>query len=134
MNTKHSIKVITKLNRDTKEGLFKWEINRGRMLFLSGIEVLSDNVYTCKVLKKYLRLYRYQSKSYYDEATYEWIEGYRLEFVDSLGNSEWAFPDDRAIYDLYETVRFKTSNIEDFINDFLSDEDKEEADEKPYDF
>lgn len=134
MNTKHSIKVITKLNRDTKEGLFKWEINRGRMLFLSGIEVLSDNVYTCKVLKKYLRLYKYQSKSYYDEATYEWIEGYRLEFVDSLGNSEWAFPDDRAIYDLYETVRFKTSNIEDFINDFLSDEDKEEADEKPYDF
>ncbi len=134
MNTKHSSKIITKLNRDTKEGTIKWEVNRNKPSSLSGSEILTDNVYTCKVIDKQFRLFKYQSKYYYDEGLYEWSDNFRLEFVDAWGNSEWAFPDDRAIYDLYETVRFKTSNIENFIDKFLTEEDKEETDEKPFDF
>ncbi|MBK9718214.1 MAG: hypothetical protein IPO85_12010 [Saprospiraceae bacterium] len=118
MNTKHSSKIITKLNRDTKEGTIKWEVNRNKPSSLSGSEVLTDNVYTCKVLDKQFRLFKYQSKFYYDEGVYEWTDNFRLEFVDGWGNSEWAFPDNIAIYDLYETVRFKTSNIESFIDKF----------------
>ena len=134
MNTKYSSKIIIKLNRDTKEGTIKWSVNRNKPSSLSGSDILYDNVYTCKVLDKNFRLFKYQSKYYYDEGLYEWTDNFRLEFIDGWDNSEWAFPGDTAIYDLYETVRFKTSNIEGFIDKFLTDDDKNEVDEKPYDF
>lgn len=129
MNTR---KIIIKLNRDTKEDKIKWTVNREKPSSLSGSEILSDNVYVCKVLDKNFRLFRYQSKYYHDEDAYEWTDSYRLEFFDTWGNAEWAFPDDRAIYDLYETVRFKTSNIEGFMDKFLTEEDKKDSD--PFDF
>lgn len=123
MNTKHSIKIIVKLNRDTKDNKIKWEINRNKPNSLSGNELLSDNVYTCTVLEKNFRLYKYRAKHYYDEDAYEWSDHYRLEFIDKQGISEWDFPEDDATEHLYETVRFKTSDVEGFIDRFLSEED-----------
>jgi hypothetical protein len=131
MKTKHSTKIITKLNRDSKEGTIKWEINRNKPSSLSGSEFLLDNVYVCSVLDKNLRLYKYQAKHYFDEDTYEWLDHYRLEFIDKWGASEWTFPDDEATYHLYETVRFKTSDVEGFIDKFLSDEEKKDVDNGP---
>jgi len=122
----YDIKIISKLNRETKEGTIKWDVNRTKPSSLSGSEQGLDNVYTAIVLGKKIRLYKYQYRSYYDEGLYDWVDSYRLEFIDDWGNSLWTFPDDRAIYDLYETVRYKTSNIEDFFNDYLSDEEKNE--------
>ena len=121
-------KIIIKLNRDTKEGKIKWTVNREKPSSLSGSEILSDNVYTCKVLDKIFRLFKYQAKYYFEEGLYEWDDDYRLEFVDFWGKSEWTFPKDRAIYDLYETVRFKTSNVEEFIDKFLTEDEKKESD------
>ena len=134
MNTKHSNKIISKLNRDTKESVVKWEVNRSRPSSLSGSENLIDNVYTTKVLDRGLRLYKLQSKYFYDEGAFEWTDSYRLEFIDSWGNSEWTFPEDRAIYDLYESVRFKTSNIKSFMDKFLTEEEKNESNEEPFNF
>lgn len=130
MNTTYSIKIVTKLNRETKEGGIDWKISRAEPSSMLGSETLVDYVYTCTVLDKKLRLYKYQSKSYYDEGLYEWIENYRLEFIDDWGKSEWAFPDDRAIYDLYETVRYKTSGVEKFMEKFLDGEKEEEGEEE----
>ena len=79
-------------------------------------------------------MYKYQSKYFYDEGAFEWTDGYRLEFMDGWGNSEWTFPSDRAIYDLYETVRYKASNVEGFIDKFLTDDEKKETEENPLDF
>ena len=123
--------MLTKLNRDTKENLVKWEIISSRPSSLSGNEVLTDNVYTCMVLDRKIRMYKFQSKIYYDEGAYEWSDGYRLEFIDNEGNSEWGITNDSAIYDLYETVRYKTSDIESFMDKYLKDE-KKEVD--PFDF
>jgi hypothetical protein len=85
-----------------------------------------DNVYTSKVLDRNLRLYKYKTKYFHDEDAFDWTEGYRLEFIDRWGNSEWTFPEDRATYDLYETVRYKTSKIDDFMNKYLDDEEKKQ--------
>ncbi|MCF8322507.1 MAG: hypothetical protein K9I26_05125 [Flavobacterium sp.] len=134
MNTKYSNKIITKLNRDTKEGAVNWEINRSRPSSLSGSENLIDNVYTTKVLDRGLRLYKLQSKYFYDEGAFEWTDHYRLEFIDNWGNSEWAFPEDRAIYDLYESVRFKTSQIKNFMDKFLTEDERNESNEEPFNF
>jgi len=128
MNTSQSVRLVAKLNRDTKENKIKWRVSPSGALSLAGTETVLDNAYICKVLDKYIRLFRLKAKFYYDEGAYEWVENYRLEFVDVTGKSEWTFPDSTAIYDLYETVRYKTSNVEDFFNKFIGDEKEGDED------
>ena len=62
-------------------------------------------------------------ESFIDELSYKWIESYKLQFVNPSGHSKWAFPD-VAIKDPYEIVRFQTSNVEGFIESFLSEKEK----------
>ncbi len=122
MSTSKYLKIIVKLNRDTNEEKIYWEINRSIPL-LSAHERLIDNVYTVKISDKNLRLFKYDYRYYLDEDTYDWVRTCRLEFIDIHGNSEWTFPNDlrNAIEDLYETVRFKTAKVDNFLNDYLSE-------------
>lgn len=121
MNGYEAQKVILKLNRDTKEDKIEWKVTHNRPSSLAGMEVLKDNIYVAKVSTKRIRLYKYEYKYFYEEDAFVWSESYRLEFVDALGNSEWEFPNDNAIDDLYDSVRYKTSNVEDFFKDYLAE-------------
>ncbi len=123
MNTRDNIKLISKLNRDTKEDIIKWKFNDERINSIVGTEIVLNNSYVVKILNKILRIYKFKEKIYYDEDAYNWTENYKLEFIDNYGNSEFTFPEDRAIYDLYETVQYKTSGIENFLTEYLTDED-----------
>ncbi|RFZ95180.1 hypothetical protein D0C36_06535 [Mucilaginibacter conchicola] len=127
MNNSKAYKIVAKFNRDTKEGKIVWSITREKPSSLSGSENLIDDVFVTQVLEKKLRLYRFQYKSYYDEDIYEWVDKYRLEFVGIWGNSEWTFPYEMPIFDLYESVRYKVSNIDKFMEDFLGDDEGEES-------
>ncbi len=115
---------IFKLNKDTKENKIKWRIGTFAKPALLGSEELLDAVYYTDVLEKKIRLFRLKVKHYMDEDYYDWIEDFRLEIIDENGNSLYKFPEDIAISDLYATVQFKTSNVSDFFNDFLSEENK----------
>lgn len=118
------LNTIIKLNRLTKEDTVKWNISKIEPSSISGTEELNGLVYTATVLGRNFRLYKYLYRYYYDEDSYNWLEGYRLEFIDSNGNSEWAFPEnDQTVEDLYDSVRFKTSKVDEFMDDFLDDLD-----------
>jgi hypothetical protein len=130
MNINQSIKFINRINRETKEGLIKWEEGRSTPQSLMGTESFIGKVYVCKILDKYLQIYKFQSKYFFDEGVFEWIENYRLEFIDMFGKPEWAFPENRATYDLYETVRYKSTDVEGFFEKYFEDEkDTSEDDE-----
>jgi len=122
MNSYDAQKVILKLNRDTKEDKITWEVKHGSPLSLGGTEKLIDNSYVTIVGGRKIRLYKYETKFYYDEGLYEWSEAYRLEFIDFYDKAEWEFPRDNSILDLYDTVRYKTSKVEDFFKDYLTEE------------
>ena len=122
MNSHDAQKVILKLNRDTKEDKVIWEVSHGSPSSLGGVEKLLDNSYITKIGNRKIRLYKYEGKYYIDEDQFDWIEYYRLEFVDFYDKSEWEFPRDRALEDLYDTVRYKTSKVEDFFKDYLTEE------------
>lgn len=134
MSNKDYTRTIIKINRETKEGKLVWESSGIRPTSLSGNEILKGLEYSCKVLTKILRLYQYQYKIYTDEDTYYWENGYRLEFIDIWGNTQWPFPYNRAIDDLYDSVQFKLVNVEGFMDDFLADEEEDEGDEQKGDF
>jgi hypothetical protein len=125
MNTRDNIKLILKLNRETKEDKIKWEISSNRINSLVGTETLINNIYIVDILNNKFRLYKFKEKHFYDEDAYNWIEDYKLDLIDNFGNSKFTFESDRAIVDLYGTVQYKTSNIEDFMKDYLKDEPEE---------
>jgi hypothetical protein len=117
-----SIKLIAKLNRQTKEDVIIWQIDTSRPSSLIGTEVLVDNVFITNVLGKRMRLYKYLGRYYYDEDKFDWVEEMRLELVDIYGKTTFKFPLDPGIADLYQTVMFKTSGVADFLDEFLAGE------------
>jgi hypothetical protein len=132
MSTIDSQKVILKLNRDTKENKIKWSVVTNFIpSSISGTEVLVGSIYLSKVNDRSLILYKYRHRYYFDEDQYNLVDDIRLEFINKSGISEWEFPQDRAIDDLYETVRYKSAHIDEFFQDFLKEqeEDDDEDDE-----
>ncbi len=129
-------KIIIKLNRETKEDKIKWVKNNREMpSSLSGSEGLVGLVYYADVIDKTLRLYKYNFKSFYDEVTWELQVSIRLEFVERFSlKTEYIFPEDRSIDELYETVLYKTSGVERFADEFLNQENSinEPTDDNPF--
>ena len=123
MNSFETQKAIIKFNRDTKEDKIKWEAVQGDPSSLGGTERLKGNVFKTRVLDKKIRLYRFEFRYYYEEELWQWQEGLRLEFIDGNNNTEWEFPADRTIQDLYDTVSYKTAKAEDFFSAYLNDDE-----------
>jgi hypothetical protein len=117
-----SVKLISKLNRQTKEDEIIWHIDTSRPSSLTGTEVLVDNVYECLVLGKRMRLYKLMSRFYHVDESYEWTDEMRLELIDMYGKTTFQFPPDPGIRDLYQTVMFKTSGVEGFLDEYLGGE------------
>lgn len=127
MSDKNLLKTITKLNRDTKEGTVLWDSDRRAPSSLSGGDNLLGNMYSTRVLGKNIRLYKYEYKDYYEEESFHWSTRFRLELVDHWGATTFIFPEDTSIYDLYNSVMYQTSNVKDFLDSYLTDEDKKEG-------
>jgi len=119
MDKSKETKVILKLTKETINNKVDWSIGSKSKIILGSEEEIIDNLYETEYHGKYLRLYHYRDKYYHDYLEYVWQDGYRLEVVDENDNSLWVFPTDQAIYGLYDTVREKTSNIKDYLNDIL---------------
>lgn len=114
--------LIVKLNKLTQEGELKWE-TKNYEIQLGSTEELLNKVYQTKLKNKEIRIFRYRYKYYTDEHVYHWASDCRLEFIDSDGTPEWTFPEESTIYDLYDSVRYQTAQIDNFLDNFLTDED-----------
>ena len=111
-------RVIAKLNVESKEGNIQWSSISNPRLPIRG-DGLIDKVYQTQYKEKLLRLYKYKDKSWFDEDDFEPIERIRLEFVDDDGNADWDFPNVVGLWELYDTVRFQNSKVEDFFKEIL---------------
>lgn len=136
--------VVSKILRETQEGLIKWDISH--INEKSDIQQDDDtriigNIYTAKIDNKNIRLFerKIKTENYNPmwgdyassgtvilrgkEPTYKWITYFRLEFYNaSTQRSEWIFPSTNAISDLYEVVCAQTSEVGDFFSQYLNEE------------
>jgi hypothetical protein len=119
MDKSKETKAILKLTKDTIDNKVEWSIGSKRGIVLGSEEEIIDNLYVTEYHGRSLRLYHYRDKHYTDYLEYVWQDGYRLEVVDDNDNSLWIFPMDQAIYGLYDTVREKTSDIKDFLDNII---------------
>lgn len=124
MNNSYSIKTITKLNRLTKDDKIIWSNFNSKPTSLIGGEELNGVIYYAKVLDKSFIIYRYKYVSYNYDGDASWASDFRLDFINNQNITEWSFPSDVALSDLYETIQFKLSKAEKFFDEFLDDEDK----------
>ena len=113
---------VLKLNKLTKEDGIIWESSRVQPDSIAGTERLVGNPYIAKISDKKFRLYKYEERYYHDEDVYDWVPSYRLEFIDESGKGEWVFPDNLGIVDLYDSIQYKISGVDDFFDDFLKEE------------
>jgi len=118
---KNITQLIVKLNKMTQGGELGWS-SHNLKLTLDYQEEIVDKVYRTSYKDKYFRLFKYRSRHYTDEDVFHWITGWRMEITDENYNAEWRFPEERAISDLYDSVRYQIANVDDLINDLLSDE------------
>lgn len=126
MNNSHSLKTITKLNRLTKDDEIKWNRISVKPTSLNGSEEITGYVYGTSVLDKLMIIYKYRYKTYNYDGDMEYVTDYRLDLVNKNYGTEWSFPNDNSLYDLYEAIQYKSSNVEQFFNDFLSGEEEKE--------
>jgi len=111
------VKAISLINKLTKQGELIWKINRNPInVSLSGDEKLNGYTYETIYNDQNLRLFKFNSTFYSEYDTWEVSSHHRLSFTESNGTSLWDFPLGREVDDLYETVRFKTSNVESFFD------------------
>jgi hypothetical protein len=116
-------KVLSQINRDTKEGKITWQQPDKRpKLGLSSNEELVGKIYETEFNNRGLRLYKINERIQTDEYEFNWVPSFKLEILDEYDNVDWEFPYHRGIIDLFESVRFKVSDVESFFNSINDDE------------
>lgn len=111
--------VLSTMNRETIEGAITWtEMLRVNDIGLNSNEELSGKVYQANYKDRNFILFKCLVKIQTDEFEYNWVPEFRLIMLDKKGKIDWEFPGHRAISDLYESVRFKVSDVEPFFDSF----------------
>lgn len=114
--------LIVKLNKLTQAGEITWEA-RDDHFRLGTHEEFLDKIYYCTYKTKNFRVYNYRYRYYTDEETYHWISRHRLELIDGMGETDYVFPEERAVSNLYDSVRYQVAGVDDIIDDLLEDDD-----------
>ena len=118
-------KSLAALLQQTQDGSLTWEAgDPPRSLNLTTSDII-DIVYVSTKGDRRLRLYPFKTKDYYDEDLYHWQDGVILEVSDESVSSWWQFPSNPIIWDLLEAVRFKTVEVEGFIDGLISESEED---------
>ena len=112
---------VSKLIKDTKNAVIKWNDNSNRAIVLPSSERAISKIYTTDVNEKKMRIYEYQLKHYTDEDEWDWIERIRLELIDSDDATLYEFSYDFSLYKLFNAVRKANSGVDDFMKQFLNE-------------
>lgn len=108
--------VISKILRKTLEEEIQWSTypSRSKIDLLKN-EILHGDVFSVILENRHLRIYCYEisvNTSCIQDATEKQELKYRLEFFNhESGITEWSFPNTNSIYDLYETIKIKTTKL-----------------------
>ena len=119
-NEEQISKIVSKLINDTRSGILEWRESDVGFELDAGEKIVGKAYFT-ELNNRFLRIYKYKYKSYLDIDKWSWGEGYKLEFTDINGNSEWKFPSANSIADLYDSVTYQISDVDNFLDDYLED-------------
>ena len=113
------VSFVVALNRETQEGRLKWSVEDQPDLRSSDVQRFGP-VYITEAQRALIRLYKENIKNIGDEISEGfWDEDVVLE-VKPYGDGDYIrVPRLPGLDDLYETVVYKTHNVEEFLRRFL---------------
>lgn len=123
------IDAVAKLLELTQHGDLTWSVQEPPFSFTKRPNSRVDVVFVAKYCDKVLRLYekRFQEDVVdFDQfelrqvMTTEWKKTIVLEFIDSNGNSLWAFPYVQVLNDLMSSVQYQVAGVRDFLAELLA--------------
>lgn len=115
------VRLVTYLNQLTQENALKWQSVYNPERLNLGRDKNVGSVFSASYKGKHLRIYEEQYKYWTDEDTFVWSSRVVLAFVDASGNNEWEFPSVAGLYDLLESVRYQSADVDKFIDDVFSE-------------
>ena len=122
------LEAIVKLAFLTQDGKLTWSVQDPPPSFAKRPNSRVEMVFESRYGDKNLRLYEGSFKDEPGDVVYElspfqtaeWRRRVVLEFVDSNGNSLWAFPDVGALDDLLAAVQYRVSGVKEFLSELLA--------------
>lgn len=117
------VATISKLLRLTQESQIRWQLKRHSGSLAPGER--TPAVYTTEYAGQRLRLYEFHRKHVFfgplsDEPETDWERGLRLEFLDKNDTPLYSVEDVAGIGDLLDAVKYKTANIDEFLEKLIS--------------
>lgn len=104
------------LSQLTSEDKIKWRPYTSTFT-LPGTQEFVGKIYITTYKDQSFVLYQYRERHYFDEESFTWSPGIKLEMFDVPDNTvKFTLPIGQAVHDLYDEVIAKASGIEDFID------------------
>jgi hypothetical protein len=115
------IEAISTLNELTQKKEIAWEIDR--FSGLAGFGSPRPRAYRAKYLDKWFRLVVTDEPQggigLFGIAAAGLVGPYTLEIVDEVGNSLFRIPESSGLKDLYQSVQFQLSGVDEILNSLL---------------
>ena len=128
-NEKKYLKLVSKLNRLTKEDKLSWKKSSPPAALRNGVDTIWVDFYTTYYadIKLGIGEARYKSYSEYDDQFY-WDQTIVLALLDDE-DLQYEFPKIEGSWNLLETVRYNWADVESTIDHLIDapDEDEDEA-------
>ncbi len=123
------VEAIIQLIKYTQDGRLKWLT--GELDWDTGhddkkIEAVFVSVYKGKGLRLYKYSYKVEEPNLLNVSLFDkkqkfpyWASTIKLEFIDKEGKTLWTFPNNNALKDLLEAVRYQVAGVDDFLDEIL---------------
>lgn len=115
---KQTVEIIDKLIELTQHGIITWEKNAPEQYMIDHYRRV-ELVFTAKHIGQLFRVYNRYFQHYYDEDTYMWDNEIIFEFIDENGVSLGILPNTPNTNDLFQSIQFQTSKVNNFYNDLF---------------
>lgn len=116
-------KTVQKLLKLTRDNQISWDRSKEIHEVIGGSNDRVDAFYTTKQGDVRFRVYEASYQASDDGETFYWASEPRVEIVDFDGAVIWRLPKTSEMWDLLETVKVKAGNVEQSLDQFLSDEE-----------
>lgn len=117
--TNRWVSFIAKLNQLTQDGQVRWDVQQQPDLLGSDFQQYGP-AYVAQVDEATVRIYRIKIRSTTHDDEGYWNDAVNLEIKTSESADFIKIPRTPGIEDLYESVVYKTANVDQFLERFLS--------------
>lgn len=111
--------LILELIKKTKNDELVWDSYTLPNNELPNGEYVLDKVYESKIENGYFNIYKYKIRNWYEEDEFAWNTTIKFELLDKNHHTDYEFPYDNSLDDLYSIIREQSSNVTDIVDNIL---------------